>query len=75
MGLNQMKNEERRLRDRQDQFIDDEADGYEEGVVTGFMEHKYVPPSSGINSFNVSFLCFSFSFYAVRQFSRANKKS
>lgn len=53
---NQKNNEERKLNERQDEFIDDDA--YEEGDVTGFMEHKFVP-GSGINSFNVSFLCFS----------------
>lgn len=53
MGMN----EERKLKDRQDEFIDDEADGFEEGDVTGFMEHKFLP-NSGTNSFNVSFLCF-----------------
>lgn len=56
MGSNQMKNEDRKLKDRQDHFIDDESDGYDEGDVTGFMEHKFLP-SSGIN---VSCLCFSF---------------
>lgn len=58
MVSNQMNNEERNLRERQDEFIDDDADAYEEGDVTGFMEHKFLP-GSGINSFNVSFLCFS----------------
>jgi hypothetical protein len=54
MVSNPMNNEERKLNERQDEFIDDDADAYEEGDVTGFMEHKFLP-GSGINSFNVSF--------------------
>lgn len=57
MGLNQVRNDERNLKNRQDTFADDDLEGFEEGDVTGFMEHKFLP-SSGTNSFNVSFLCF-----------------
>lgn len=41
---------------RQDDFVDDENDYkelFEEGEVTGFMAHKPLPATSGINSFNV----------------------
>lgn len=56
MVSNQHNNEQRKLNERVDEFIDDDADAYEEGDVTGFMEHKFLPgPNSGINSFNVSF--------------------
>lgn len=59
MGMSRAGDEQRKLRRKQDQYIDEAIDYKEDseelGDVTGFMSQKPLT-NSGMNTFNVSFL-------------------